>query len=112
MRLIHQRSTHLFRQAGSNEQYGTGTAEDGGIKLGLVDDEVLVEDGEGDTTPTSLTDKVVVSAKILFVGKDAQGGGTVLLVRQRNDIGTSVFLNPAFRGRTAFELSDDAGIAL
>ena len=82
------------------------------MELGLIDDEVLVEDGERDSALASLTDKVVVSAEEMFVGKDAQGGGTVLLVRQWNNVGTSVFLNPAFRGRTAFELSDDAGVAL
>ena len=59
---------------------------------------------------TSRLNELVAAAKVLLVGKDAQGRGTILLVTERNDIGTTVFLNPAFRGRLALEFGDDAGV--
>ena len=98
MRLIHQHSARLFRQAGGDEQHGRSATEGGSIELGLVDDEVLVEDGKGDAGATGGANKIVTTSKIVLVGEDAQGCGTVLLVRQRDDVGTSIFLNPAFRG--------------
>jgi hypothetical protein len=49
-------------------------------------------------------DEVIAAAEILLVGQNREGGGTVLLIRERDDVGLSVFLDPAFRGRLALEL--------
>ena len=46
----------------------------------------------------------------MLVGEDAEGCGAVLLIAQGNDVGASVLLDPALRGRAALELGDDTRV--
>ena len=109
---LQQRGTLLHAQAGGDEQYGRGSAEVGGVELCLVDDEVLIEDGQGDTALAGRADELVGAAEVMLVGEDAQGGSAVLLIAQRNLVGAAFFLDPALRGRAPLELGDDARLAL
>ena len=72
MRCLQQCGTLLHTKVGSNEQHSGSTTQAGLEQLVLVDDEVLIEDGDIDTTVTSHLDKLITTAKVLLVSKDAQ----------------------------------------
>ena len=80
MGFVYQSLAILFAQTCGDEQYGRCSTEGSGIELCLVDDEVLIEDGQRDTTLTSLTDIIIAATKILFVCKYAESSCTILLI--------------------------------
>ena len=108
MGYTHEHLTLLLRQVGSNQQYGRGTTQTGLEELVLVNNEILIENGNFHASTTGRLDELIAAAEILLVGKDAQGSGTVLLIAERNDVGTSLFLDPALGRGLTFELGNNA----
>ena len=112
MRPAHQCPKLLLRETSRDKQHCRCSAEQGLVELHFVNDKVLVEDGDGYAALPRHSDEVVVTAEILAVGEDAQGGGAVLLIAQGNQVCPTLFLDPPFRRRATFELGEDACVAL
>ena len=80
--------TALFLgQTGSNQQDGRGASETGLIDLVVVDDEVLIQDGDVDLRQSGIPDIDTTSSEEMRIREDAQGGGTMLLITLGNDTG-------------------------
>ena len=112
MSFLQQCRTLLHTQAGGDEEHGGGTTEGCLVELELVDDEVLVEDGDGHARQTCLADEVIVTAEIGFVSEDAEGGSAVLLVAEGDEVGAPLLLDPTLGGRFTLELGNDTAFAL
>ena len=112
MRPLKQRLAPLLGQAGRYQQHRRGSTEQGGVELGLVDDEVLVEDRQRDAALTSRADEAVVPSEVVLVSQDAQRCSTVLLVRQGYHVCLPFLLDPSLGRAATLELGNDAGVAL
>ena len=97
-------------ETGRDEQHRRRPAEHSLHELQLVDNEILIEDGECDTTQAGRADEIVAATEVMAVGEDTHSSCASLLISQWNLVGAAVFLDPALRRRLALELGDDAGL--
>ncbi len=94
-------------QVSSDEQHGIGTHHLCLIELVLVHDEVLAQDGAGDSG-TGDAHIPEVASEILLICEYGDGAGAILAVGSWNDIRHAFFLDPSFGGTLALELCNDA----
>ena len=89
-----ERADFLLFEVGGNEQYGIRSNVSRLEKLVFVYDEILAKNGQIDQR-SGFADKVERTAKVLLIGQDAEGSGTVLLVGKGNLLRFAVLLNPS-----------------
>ena len=97
----------LRGEAGCNEQHGIGADNTGLQKLILVNDEILAQDRDIDQRACR-ADVTQGTAEESFVCKYGEGRSAAGFVGYGNFFRPGALVNPAFGGRTALELGDDA----
>ena len=108
VRLTGEQFALFGTEAGGDEQHGIGTRDAGLQQLVTADDEVLAEDGDIYQRACRMEVAQVASEELL-VRQDGEGGGTGGFVGGGYFLRPRFPVYPAFGGRTAFELGDDAG---